>query len=160
MWYLKQELGSIWEYRNYKGDDWKQKWTRRYPEQTWYSIDLDDLDKVNFSERVERKFILHDYVYETHWDIIPGQENKFYREADFWVFVETNLQREKEGFLEFISDFKAVCQALADEPIKDDSGLEQPRKRKQINSDTSPRNAHPSAKSNHASSATLSGCEK
>ncbi len=71
-------------------------------------------------------------VYVLCHQLVPGQETKFYNEADLTEVIEVELQEQKQIFLGFIQDLKDVMEALADEPIMVGSGLYRPRPRKQI----------------------------
>jgi len=93
-------------------------------QQSWYYIDAnlvewETVDNPSYSRYAPTSIQLPKV----------GQEWKFYREADLMQFIEAEIQPWRDTFLRFIRELKEVCQALADDPIRERSGLEQPRKR-------------------------------
>jgi len=112
----------------------KAAWQRQHPTQTWYSIDIEkDIEKWI---RLRRTIPI-----EMDWRQVSEKfYPNFYNPADLDRAVEAELQEQKTIFLNFLSELKQVMLILATPwgQIKAPSGLEQPRRRKQINYHTHP----------------------
>jgi zinc-ribbon domain len=106
----------------------KNNWKPKYPEETWYLIDIDKW--MNVRKTVPKGIDQN--------QILMMLSQYFYNPADLDRAVEAELQEQKTIFLNFFWELKQVMQALASDPIRERSGLEQPRKRKQINYHTHP----------------------
>ena len=109
----------------------KTYWKPKYPEETWYVIDIDTFAQV-------QPTVAHITDYDQQAQQIC---HYFYYPADLDRAVEAELQEQKTIFLNFLWELKQVMQALAtpDGRIEVGSGLVRPRKRKQINYLTHPR---------------------
>jgi hypothetical protein len=92
--------------------------------QPWYHIDpnLIEWEEYTWESHVNYEpFIIHNVGKKPQ----PGQEWKFYREANLMRFIETEIPPMRTPFLSCINELKEVCQALAANPILVDSGEEE-----------------------------------
>jgi hypothetical protein len=120
-------------------------WTRHLtPFSSWFSINLLQLEwqQVNEPFWSDQMYKMLDHE---KWKLLPKQEWKCYRQADFDAAVNHVYWDQRNKSDELVTFLKQTIQALANDPIKENSGLTQPRKRTQINYHTHPRKtiSHP-----------------
>ena len=94
------------------------------PRHSWYRIDFDALQWEQGTQK-----------------LVPGQAEVIAQQYTFYLdqVIEADLQPQRVILQSLLRELKEVCQALAAQPIEVGSGLTRPRKRKQINILTHPR---------------------
>jgi hypothetical protein len=103
----------------------------------WELVSKEEIHHVTSHFGVEPSF---PFSTVTYWQPKPGQEDKFIDDAELDRLVEEKFeQSQADLFEERIAELKDVMEALAEHPLAAGSGIRQPRKRKQINILTHPR---------------------